>query len=272
MPSSLKSIGAISLLARNLLAMALSGHPPSRRAMAAMFKLCGHRLERRWPFLPKAEGHALNLGFEDLLELQFARSRSFTAMVIGAYDGTANDPTSDFIRKRRCRAIFVEPQPGPFERLREHYGACENVMLLNAAIDENSGSRIMYSIPPGIEGLPDWVEQLASFRKDHLLQHESQAPGLSQHIRAHQVPTISFSALLGRYSLEGLDALQIDAEAMDAQLLAWFPFERIKPGVLHYETAHMTGDEAGSLRARLRGLGYTVSASDSPTDDMAICL
>jgi FkbM family methyltransferase len=271
MDACLKATCLPSRLVHNLGAIALSGHLPSRRALAAMVKLCGRRLERRWPFLPKAEGKDLNLGFQDFLELQYARSREFTALVIGAFDGMANDPTGEFIRRRRCRAVFVEPQPGPFNRLREHMGSCQNVMLLNAAVDEVSGVHDMYCIPPGIEGLPGWTEQLASFQKDHLLKHEDRAPGLSQHIQALQVPTISFNDLLDRYGLKGLDVLQIDAEGMDAQLLAWFPFERIKPAVLHYETAHMTSHEQSRVRQRLSGLGYTLRVSDCPTDDMAIC-
>lgn len=266
----MKTARILGNILRNLAAMSAAGHLPSRRAVAAVFKLGGRRLERRWPFLPKAEGKDLNLGYEDLLELQFARSRAFRALVIGAFDGASNDPTGEFIQKRRAAAIFVEPQPGPFNRLRERYGKFPHVMVLNAAVDEVSGFRDMFFIPAGADGLPAWTEQLASFQKDHLLNHEDRAPGLSRHIQVHRVSTISFNDLLDRYGLKSLDVLQIDAEGMDAQLLAWFPFERLKPAVLHYETAHMAPEEKRSVALRLEGFGYLVRESDSPTDDMAI--
>jgi FkbM family methyltransferase len=249
--------------------MALAGRP-SKRAVAAAVKLCGRRLERRWPFLPRAEGKELNLGFGDLLAFQYARSRNFTALVVGAFDGVENDPTSEFIRTRQCSAIFVEPQPGPYRRLSESMRGRAGVQMLNAAIDESSGSRVMYCVPPGIEGLPAWTEQLASFRLEHLRNHEDRAPGLSRHIMTINVQTLSFEDLLDKYSLRSLDLLQIDAEGMDAQLLAWFPFHRIKPALLHYETAHMSQAEHQSVRQRLQCLRYTVLVSDSPTDDMAI--
>jgi FkbM family methyltransferase len=249
--------------------MALTGRP-SRRAIAAAVKLCGRRLERRWPFFPKAEGKALNLGFNDLLAFQYARSRNFSALVVGAFDGVENDPASQFIRTHQCRALFVEPQPGPFRRLRESMHGHAGVETLNAAIDEMSGSRDIYCIPPGIEGLPAWTEQLASFRREHLQNHEDRAPGLSRHIVALNVQTLSFDDLLGKYQLQTLDLLQIDAEGADAQLLAWFPFHRVKPAVLHYETAHMSSVEHQSVKQRLKELGYTVLVSDSPTDDMAV--
>ena len=87
--------------------MAIYGRVPSRRAVAAIAKLCGRRLTRRWPFLSSADGENTNLEFDDLLELQYARSRNFVALVVGAFDGIANDPTSQFIQKRQCGAILL---------------------------------------------------------------------------------------------------------------------------------------------------------------------
>lgn len=256
-------------LARNVCAIAISGRA-SRRAIAAAVKLCGRRLERRWPFLPKAEGQLLNLSFADLLEFQRARSRGFTALVVGAYDGVANDPASDFIRAHASKAVFVEPQPGPFKRLRASMNGNPRVQLLNAAIDGMSGSRKMYCVPGGIKSLPEWTEQLASFDRDHLLKHQDRAPGLSEHIEVLDVPTLSFDDLLNQTQITNLDVLQIDAEGMDAQLLAWFPFNRIRPALLHYEIAHMSAHDHGSVTRRLTSLGYKVVTSESPTDDMAV--
>ena len=101
-----KKAGLVIRLMRNLVVIALFGRP-APRAFAAAVKLCGRRLERRWPFLPKAEGKALNLRFEDLLEFQYARSPDFVALVVGAFDGVTNDPGGGFIRRNKCRAVFV---------------------------------------------------------------------------------------------------------------------------------------------------------------------
>lgn len=250
--------------------MVISGRLPSRRAVAAGVKLCGRRLERRWPFIPRAEGKDLNLGFDDLLEFQYARSRDFAALVIGAFDGVTNDPTTAFIRKIECRAIFVEPQPGPYGRLRDYLSGVKNIEILNVAIDEVSGFREIYCVPPGIDDLPAWAEQLASFSREHLLKHESRAPGLSKHIQTMKVPTLSFADLVEKFSLRSLDVLQIDTEGMDAILLKWFPFERIKPGVLHYEVAHMSAEQQAGVRMHLSSCGYVVLDANSPEDEMAI--
>jgi FkbM family methyltransferase len=253
----------------NLSAMALSGRVPSRRAVATIAKLCGRQPMRRWPFLPRADEENLNLEFNDLLELQYARNRNFIALVVGAFDGAENDPTSDFIRKRRCGAILVEPQPGPFERLRENMRGRDNIILINAAIDQVSGFRDIHCVSAGTDELPPWTEQLASFRREHILNHEDRAPGVSNHLIMCKVPTVSFEDLLDRRGIKSLDVLQIDAEGMDAQLLTWFPFKRIKPALLHYETVHMSAEEQELVRKRLTELGYIIRNSGS-MDDMAI--
>jgi FkbM family methyltransferase len=255
----------------DLSATALSGRAPSRRALATIAKLCGRQPTRRWPFFRRADEKNLNLEFNDLLELQYARSRNFVALVVGAFDGVENDPTSEFIRKRRCAAILVEPQSGPFERLRENMRGHNNIVLINAAIDHISGFRDFYCVSAGTDELPPWTEQLASFRRGHILDHEDRAPGLSEHLIMCKVPTVSFDDLLDRHHIKSLDVLQIDAEGMDAQLLTWFPFERIKPGLLHYETVHMSAEEQIAIRSRLRDLGYIIHCSGS-MDNMAILL
>ena len=245
---------------------------PSRRALAALAKLHGYRLERRWPFLIRAERKDLNLSYEDVLEFQYARSRRFLFVSIGAYDGVANDPINRFVRSHDCHGILLEPQPEVFARLGANYTQFPQCKLLNAAVDEVSGSRTMYFVPPGVPGLPEWTEQIASFQIEHVLKHEEQAPGLTAHVQSRDIRTICFNDLLDLFEVRAIDALQIDAEGMDAQLLAWFPFERLLPAVLHYEVTHLSSQERAAVRKRLEGFGYQIQEADGPSDDMAVLL
>jgi FkbM family methyltransferase len=245
---------------------------PSKRALAAYVKLRGYRLERRWPFLVRAEGKALNLTFADLLEFQYARSRDFVFLTIGAYDGAANDPISEFAETHRCRGILVEPQPSAFERLRNNLARFPGRRLVNAAVDVETGTRTLYHVPPGNHTLPAWTEQIASFSLEHVTKHEADAPGLSAHVVSRTIETVTFDSLIDRFDLRRIDVLQIDAEGMDGQLLKWFPFHRLRPGVLHYETVHLAPEEHREARRRLRDFGYFVTESDAPTDDMAVLI
>ena len=245
---------------------------PSKRAVAALAKLHGYRLERRWPFLIRSDAKDLNLTFDDVLEYQYARSRRFLFVSVGAYDGLLNDPVSRFVRSHDCHGILLEPQPGAYARLCANFSNFPQCTLLNAAIDEISGSRALYYVPAGNPGLPEWTEQIASFQREHVVKHETQAPGLSARIRTQEIRTLSFNELLDMFQLHAIDVLQIDAEGMDGQLLAWFPFERLKPAVLHYETTHLSDEEHRAVRKRLEGFGYLVREADAPSDDMAILL
>jgi FkbM family methyltransferase len=166
--------------------------------------------------------------------------------------------------------VFVEPQPGPFQRLRASMRGYERVTLINAAVDETSGSREFYTVLQSDGALPAWTEQLGSFDRNHLVKHEDRAPGLSARIVAISVPTMSFTDVLLQFTLTKLDLLQIDAEGMDAKLLDWFPFEQLRPQLVYFENAHMSQEEHQSARSRLRKLGYTFCEPDESLDDMAV--
>jgi FkbM family methyltransferase len=255
---------------RNVWAILRTARAPSKRALAAFAKLHGHRLERRWPFFHKSDEAGLNLGFDDVLEFQYARSRSFFVMVVGAYDGVENDPVSRFLLAHGCSGVFVEPQPFVFARLRENFGANPRFHLINAAVGQATGSQELFYVPRDIAGIPRWTEQLASFHKGHVAKHEDKVPGLSRHIRSTTVNTISFEDLIDRFQVHAIDVLQVDAEGVDAMLLRWFPFDRLKPGVVHYEIAHMSAVDLDATRTRLRAFGYRLYRTESAMDEMAV--
>ena len=180
----------------------------------------GLKLQRRWPFLSEADPRQLNLGFDDVLEFQYARSRRFRVLVVGAYDGVANDPLGRFLLSRPCSGIFIEPQTGVFERLRKNLGGGPQFQIVNAAVDHSSGTREFFHVRGDAAGLPGWTEQLASFDREHIVKHEDKAPGLTQHIASTMVRTLSFPDLLAQYQLPSMDVLQVDAEGADCPA-AW---------------------------------------------------
>jgi FkbM family methyltransferase len=260
------------MLVESAWAFMKSGRYPSRRAVAALAKLHDMRLEKSWPYLKHARGVGLNLGFDDILEFQYARSAHFFVVVIGAYDGIENDPIGDFILQHECSGLLLEPQPAVFQRLEKNFAGRPEIRALNFAVDASSGAREFFHVPSGIEGFPAWTEQLASFDRKHIEKHEALVSGLSSQIASHTVPTISFSDLLDRFQITEIDVLQIDAEGCDALMLSWFPFDRLKPAVIHFEIAHISTSDLEATRMRLKAAGYRLYPTESPTDEMAVLL
>jgi FkbM family methyltransferase len=173
----------------------------------------------------------------------------------------ANDPIAHFVRTHDCNITFVEPQPHAFEQLRTNMASLANARFVNAAVDAQSGTRELYYVPHGVEGLPAWTSQLASFDRAHIVKHEAEAPGVGAHITSRPVRTLSFGDLMHECGIARLDVLQIDAEGFDAELLACFPFEDVRPGIVHYEIAHMTPADRQAVHMRLAAAGYTFIAA-----------
>src|SRR5438105_9075877 len=68
-----------------------------------------------------------------------------TAVQIGAFDGDENDPLADALVRYGWRAVLVEPQADPAEALRNRYGNNPDVTVVQAAIGDTDGQRILYS-------------------------------------------------------------------------------------------------------------------------------
>jgi hypothetical protein len=87
-------------------------------------------------------------------------------------------------------------------------------------------------------------------------------------IREEPVDCITFDEVLGRMPHERIDLLQIDAEGADAYLLSLFPFDRVRPAIVHWEIKHYTKTQKQDCLDRLAGFGYRFAPSGE--DMMAV--
>jgi hypothetical protein len=58
-----------------------------------------------------------------------------------------------------------------------------------------------------------------------------------------------------------LDLLQIDAEGADGYILSLFPFDRVKPAIVHWESKHLTTPQREECLDRLVPFGYRFAQS-----------
>jgi len=183
----------------------------------------------------------------------------FRFIQVGAYDGISTDPLRKFIERFAWRGVMLEPQPEPARQLRNLYPEGSGMVILEAALDREPGSRTIYTVEA--DSVPKWVGGMASFERNNILKHADQIPGIADMVREIEVSCVTPDHVLDQLGSDRLDLLQIDAEGADGYLLSLFPFARIKPAIVHWEIKNMTRQAQEETLDLLRGHGYRIARS-----------
>lgn len=206
--------------------------------------------------------------FDDVVCRHMFKSGSeLTFIQVGAFDGIIQDPLKKYIDKCGWRGVLVEPQASAARQLRELYRENERIVVLQAALDREIGSRPFFIVES--ENAPSWAGALASFKRDNILKHSRLIPGLETMIKQITVNCISFENVLAQLPSDRLDLLQIDAEGSDAYVLSLFPFNRVKPAIVHWEVAHLSREQREDCLGHLAAFGYRFALSGDQ-DMMAV--
>ena len=182
---------------------------------------------------------------------------------IGAFDGVTNDPLYDLVRRFGWRGVLVEPQAGAFERLRVTYKDIAGVVLLNAAVAEERGSRTLWQLEAERPTDPWWVSQSASFNREHLLAHIAH-PYMEQRIVGVDVETLTLADVFSQ-SPRPVDVLQIDAEGYDAHIVAMLETTGRWPTVVRFEHRHLSLRSHAETVDLLAARGYRISLTEDDT-------
>ena len=102
---------------------------------------------------------------------------------------------------------------------------------------------------------------MASFQRDHIIKHSYLIPGIEAMITEICVDCIPFDDVLERLPSERLDLLQIDAEGADAYLLSLFPFDRVRPAIIHWEMKNLVKYQQEETLGMLSSRGYRFARS-----------
>jgi FkbM family methyltransferase len=202
----------------------------------------------------------------------FHPGRSFTVLQVGAYDGVALDPLAGALNAFGWRAVLVEPQPGPFEALRDHHAGNPEVQVFNVAIADRDGYRQLFTVEPA-DDLPDWAPQMASFNRHHIIKNaEKYLPGIAiaERIKVIEVPTWTFDTLLARSHTSRVDILQIDTEGYDLEVLRLFDVPRRMPVIVNYEHRHLSRSDRAAAAELLVGCGYRLAMFYEGGDTVAV--
>lgn len=186
---------------------------------------------------------------------------------IGAFDGIMADPLRKYIEKYGWSGVLVEPQARAAHKLRELYGGNHRIVVLQAALDRECGTRTLFTVES--ETAPTWAGGMASFQREHIVKHAVLIPGIETMVREEKVDCITFHEVLAKLPSERIDLLQLDAEGSDAYLLSLFPFDRVRPAIVHWEIKHYTRSEKEDCLDRLARFGYRFAPSGGE-DMMAV--
>lgn len=200
------------------------------------------------------------LEFDDVIcRRMFEAGRELTFIQVGAFDGVSTDPLRKYIQTCGWRGVLIEPQPGPVAQLRKLYGGNDRLVIVEAAVDEKCGKRILFTVES--DNVPAWARGMASFQRDNIVKNSYLIPGVETMIRELTVDCITFDHVMQKIESGRLDLLQIDAEGADGRILALFPFALVKPAIVHWESKNLHKHEQEEVLDLLRRHGYRFARS-----------
>lgn len=206
----------------------------------------------------------------DLLDLivrfQLQQSSDFFFIQIGANDGKSSDPIYRLIKQHHWRGILVEPQPQIFAQLQETYANEPQLIFENAVLSDRDGTAEFYSVSDELFELPEMLKQIASLDRDRVLaalsywEATENRPNLPQPIetmlKTSILPALTISTLLQKHQVQNLDLLVLDTVGFDFEILKMFPFEQIKPAIIHFEHSLMPLQTQAACLSYLAEQGY----------------
>ena len=195
---------------------------------------------------------------------RLARDGPVFAVQIGANDGVSNDPIRSFIERYRWEALLVEPLPDIFARLERNYRGFPGIRLTNCAIGP-AGQLTLYRVQAEVGNRFPWLHELASFDRNVVLRHEVFFPDLARYVVEEKVPCLPFATLMERHGVAGIDALVIDTEGYDFEILKQIDFERYRPKVVLFEHKHLSKELQAEAVALVAKAGYVTVPEEHDT-------
>jgi FkbM family methyltransferase len=174
---------------------------------------------------------------------------------IGSNDGKTHDPIHVLLlRNPSWAALFVEPVPFLFERLRQNYANNSSYRFENVAIGDRVGVTPFYYVDDSakeqLSEVPWWFDQVGSFDRDHITRHFGNT--LDRFIVTANVPTVPLEVLLERNNVNKIDLLNIDTEGYDWHVLRQLDLTKYSPTAILIEHRHLSTATKTEVRSFLQ--------------------
>jgi FkbM family methyltransferase len=234
-----------------------------------LLKRCGYRISslRQTPSAFLTEDNLLKLDFDFVVArhlLNIKDTDDFFFIQVGAFDGVQADPIRKFILRHHWQGVLIEPQKKAFAALKQNYADQPQLTFKNVAISDHNEVRTLYTVAEG--QVPEWCQGLASFDREVILKHKEQVPGLADLVETEQISCVTFQELFDELKIDKVDLLQVDAEGYDAEIVSMFPFDLVRPSIIHFERKHLS---FGALEKCLNLLlQYNYKISNDGAEDL----
>jgi FkbM family methyltransferase len=200
--------------------------------------------------------------FERELAALALRPRGFKFVQIGAHDGVRFDDLFRFVTSHDCAGVVVEPLPDAFERLRANYADYPRILPVNKAIHTTADTVSLFRvIPAALSRYAGWADGIASFDRNHLLEHGI-AP---EDVSAITVCCVPLMRLLEETGMLDADLLQVDTEGYDAAILRMIDFSRFRPRLIKYEHKNLKAGDRTETVSLLEQQGYRTVTEGADT-------
>jgi len=136
------------------------------------------------------------------------------------------------------KGVIVEPITKYFDNIPK----VDNIYYVNAAIADSNGFATMYTAHDDVVAEDYDFAGMSSFYKGSWV--------LTEEV---EVPTMTLDKLFSITNVTEIDYLKIDVEGYDFELLKMFPWDRITPKLIKFESKHIDIDAAIEL---LESKGY----------------
>lgn len=203
---------------------------------------------------------------ELILESYPVQNSDFFIVQIGAHDGSSADPICQLIKKHHWRGLLIEPQQNPFKQLQETYREETQISLENILIGKEDGTATLYSVRYDKDSMPFWLDQAAGLDRSlvsgmlyyfkFIEKVETIPEDYESLIQEQIIPSMTVNTLISKHQIKKIDLLVIDTMGFDFEILKMFPFDTIKPSIIHFEHSLLPPEDQIACFKYLTSLGY----------------
>lgn len=206
-------------------------------------------------FIRHSEPYKLQLLLRETIRKKIKNKKEFFFVQIGSNDGKKGDPLFNLVFKYKLHGILVEPVPYLFQRLTDNYKGLQHLIFENAAIGDPKQDLKFYRLVE-TPGLPNWHNQLGTFKKHTILTHKFQIPDIEKLIIEEKINVMSFEDLMKKHQVSEITILHIDTEGYDFEIIKSIDFTKWKIENILFENMHLSAPEEIECTNFLQSKGF----------------